>query len=382
MEKVIDDLRNLFEEAKNKSDFNFILTLINYRSLGTHKLTTNLHEWFEALDFYKRLYNSHQGKEKTRIGTLIYSTFFENSDFYNIIGSLCKNKLGLKGSAYLFWKTKKYERLLGIGEKQDFLIELLEDAGKQNIINFFEENHFKEIRNSFFHSAYSLSDEDYILHDSDFIVINGVGQGGFNVEEFLYPKVKNVITFFDEFQRLYLGSFELYKENVEVIGLFPSPTAVTILGTEKGLQGFKIKNAVQFYGEWHDSGIWYNENSDMWEGWNLRLSFTDIETIEINEQLTRYENKEDIKKSDVEFQNIVDKIVVRNELPEIARATQLLVRFGNVRYQKMIDEQNPFKKKSFPKIILPYYQKALEIGAQIFDLTKLKKRISELQQIN
>ena len=111
--------------------------------MGAKELSTNLHEWFDAIEFYKQLYKSLSKKEKIRIGTLLYSTFFENSDFYNIIGSLCKIKLGYKGSSYLFWKTKKYERLLGIIEKQDFLVELLDDAGKQNIISLFYENHFK-----------------------------------------------------------------------------------------------------------------------------------------------------------------------------------------------------------------------------------------------
>lgn len=84
MENVISDLKSLFEEAKQKSEFDFVLTLMNYRGMGTHKLMTNLYEWFDAIEFYKNLYNKHEGKEKTRIGTLLYSTFFENSDFYNI----------------------------------------------------------------------------------------------------------------------------------------------------------------------------------------------------------------------------------------------------------------------------------------------------------
>lgn len=154
MDKVLNDIKTLFDEARQRSEFDFVLTLINYTGMGVKELSTNLHEWFDAIEFYKQLYKSLSKKEKTRIGTLLYSTFFENSDFYNIIGSLCKIKLGYKGSSYLFWKTKKYERLLGIVEKQDFLVELLDDAGKQNIISFFDDNHFKEIRNTFFHSAY------------------------------------------------------------------------------------------------------------------------------------------------------------------------------------------------------------------------------------
>jgi hypothetical protein len=380
MDKVIQDLTTLFDEAKQKSEFDFILTLINYTGMGSKELSTNLHEWFEAIEFYKELYNKYTGKEKTRMGTLLYSTFFENSDFYNIIGSLCRIKLGYKGSSYLFWKTKKYERLLGIGEKQDYLIELLEDAGKQNIISFFVENHFKEIRNSFFHSAYSLDEDEYVLHDSEPIIIGGVGQSSFNVKTFLYPKIDNTILLFDTFKKQYLDSFNSYKENKEVPGLFPNPTQVTILGSEKGLKGFRIKNAVQFYGQWHDSGIWYDEAFDMWAGHNIRMYFDNLETIEVREQLSRYENKNDIVKNDSEFQNLIDKVIERKDPNEIGRATHLLVKFGNVRYQKMVDEQNPHKKQSFPKIILPYYKRAAEIGSQLFDTTELKKRIAELEK--
>lgn len=380
MEETLSDLTTLFEEAKQKREFEFVQTLINYTGMGAKELSTNLHEWFEAIEFYKGLYFQFSNKEKTRIGTLLYSTFFENSDFYNILGSLCKIKLGYKGSSYLFWKTKKYERLLGIGEKQDFLVELLDDAGKPNIISFFEENHYKEIRNSFFHSAYSLSDEEYILHDSEPIRIGGVGQSSFNVAEFLYPKVENIIQFFDAFKKLYLNSFTSYQADKEVDALFPNPCKATILGSKDGLKGFRIKNSVQFYGEWHDSGVWYDEQYEMWAGHNINMNFANVETIEIQESLTRYENKEDINRSDLEFQNLIDKILDRRDANEIYRATHLLVKFGDVRLKKMIAETNGFKQRNFPKIILPFYRQAIEVGSKIMDMTQVKKNIETLEK--
>lgn len=379
MEETLNELTTLFEEAKQRSEFDFVLTLINYRCLGTHKLTNNLYEWFDAIEFYKELFNVYLGKEKTRIATLLYSTFFENSDFYNIIGSLCRVKTGYKGSSYLFWKTRKYERLLGVGEKQDYLLELLYDADKQNIIKFFKDNHFKEIRNTFFHSAYALSEEDYILHDSEPIYIDGVGRSSFNIQEFFYPKVEKIITFFNAFKQLYISSFANYTQEKVVIGLFPDPCEVTIMGSDDGLKGFKIKNSVQFYGHWHDSGIWYEEKYDMYAANNIRISLTDIETIEINDQIKRYEDKSDIHQSDIEFHNLVDKIIDRKEDNEIARATMLLLKFGNLRHQKMDKEENPFKRNSYPKYILPFYRRALEIGSSLFDTSEIKKAINELE---
>ncbi len=319
-------------------------------------------------------------KEKTRIGTLLYSTFFENSDFYNIIGSLCKVKLGYKGSSFLFWKTRKYERLLGIGEKQDYLLELLDDAEKPNIILFFQHNHFKEIRNTFFHSAYSLSEEEYNLHDSESIVIDGVGEYSFNVADFLYPKIENVIVYFDAFKKLYLDSFTSYQTDKEVDALFPNPCKATILGSKDGLKGFKIKNSVQLYGKWYDSGVWYDEQYDMWAGYNIRFDSASIETIEIQESLTRYENKEDINRSDREFENLVDKILERKNPNEIYRATHLLVKFGDIRLKKMNAETNVYKQRSFPKFILPFYRQAVEVGSKIMDMSQVKKNIETLEK--
>jgi hypothetical protein len=380
MDDTLNDISNLFEEAKQKSEFDFVLTLMNYKGIGASELMTNLHEWFDAIEFYKTLYNSLQGKEKVRIGTLIYSTFFENSDFYNILGSLCRIKLGYKGSSYLLWKTKKYERLLGIGEKQDFLLELLDDAGKQNIIDFFEQNHHKEVRNSFFHSAYSLTDTEYIFHDSDPIFIGGVGQSQIDIQQFLIPKIDKIISVFDRFKHCYISSFNSYTTDKQVNGLFPNQVLVTILGSKQGLKGFKIKNAVQFYGQFHDSGIWFDENFNMWAGHNINMYLDNIETIEIREQLKRYINKPDINKSDADFINLIDKVKERKIPAEVQTATQLLVKFGNVRFDKMDSEQNENKKKSFVKIILPYYEKALEIGEIYFDMTDLKSRIEQLKE--
>lgn len=380
MKDTISELTTLFEEAKQKREFEFVQTLINYTGMGAKELSTNLHEWFDSIEFYKELYNSQSDKNKTRIGALLYSTFFENSDFYNILGSLCKIKLGYKGSSYLFWKTKKYERLLGIGEKKDFLLELLEDADKQEIISFFIDNHFKEIRNTYFHSAFSLSEEDYILHDSEPIYINGVGHNSFNVKEFFYPKIENVIQFFDAFKKSYLDSFASYQTNKEVDALFPNPCKATILGSKDGLKGFRIKNSVQLYGKWHDSGVWYDEKHDMWAGHNIRFDFASVETIEIKESLSRHENKDDIKRSDLEFQNLVDKVIERKNPDEIYRATHLLVKFGDVRLKKMEAETNRFEQRNFPKIILPFYKQAVEIGSQIMDMTQVKMNIKTLEE--
>lgn len=380
MEKAIKELKLLFKEAQNKSEFDFVLTLINYRGISSQNLNSNLIEWFDAITFYQSLYNSLEGKEKARMGLMIYSTFFENSDFYNMLGSLCRITLGYKGSSYLFWKTPKYERLLGIGEKQEFLMELFDDTSKSGLIDFYEKNHFKQIRNTFFHSAYSIEEDEYVMHDSEPIEIGGVQRKSFSLTEFFYPKLEIIIQVFETFKSLYDESFGSYKQDRIVVGKFPNPSNATILGSDEGLKGFRIKNAVKFYDKWHDSGIWYDEQYGFWAGHNINMYFDRIEDIEIDDQIKRYESKVDITKNDKDFFNLVDKIKERNRPQEIRRITELLLKYGDARKEKMDAEENPYKKKSFPKIILPYYNKALEIGQSIFkDVEVFKKSIKELE---
>jgi len=117
MQETKTELIQLFETAKATNEFEFVQVLMNYKSIGSLRSMSNLYEWFDAIEFYKSLYEKHSGNEKYRIGCLIYSTFFESSDLYNIIGSLCRIKLGYRSSSYLFFKTKKQEQLLGTGEK-------------------------------------------------------------------------------------------------------------------------------------------------------------------------------------------------------------------------------------------------------------------------
>ncbi|QTE24253.1 hypothetical protein [Polaribacter cellanae] len=375
-----EELKSLFSEAMARSEFDVVLTILNYRGISSANLNSNLMEWFDAIPFYYKLFNELEEKEKARMGLQLYSTFFENSDFYNILGSLCRIKLGYKGSSYLFWKTKKYERLLGIGEKQEFLLELLADAEKTILIDFYEKNHFKEIRNTFFHSAYSIEDGDYVMHDSEPMNIEGVLKKSFDIEEFFYPKLEEVFNLFQTFKDTYWEIFNSYQKDKMVDGSFPNPCEVTILGSSEGLKGFRIKNAVNFYGKWHDSGIWYDEKYKFWAGHNINMYFDRIEDIEIDEQLQRFENKDDITKNNADFFNLVDKVVERNNANEIVRATQLLLKFGDIRKTKMDTEENIYKKRSFPKMILPYYRKALEIGSAFFkDVEAFKKTIAGLE---
>jgi hypothetical protein len=378
---ALSELAQFFDEARATNEFQFVLTLINYRGMGSWETTSNLHEWFDAIEYYRTIYQAAKGKEKTRIGCLLYSTFFENSDFYNILGSLSLIKMSYGGSSYLFWKTKKYERLLGTGEKVRMVSELLEDAGKSSILNFFEENHVEQIRNTYFHSAYSLAGDDYILHDSDPIIVGGVGQRSVDVNTFICPRVENVIAFFDLFKKLYFRHFESYKTNKLIKGHFPNLRDITIIGSERGLAGFNVEKTAQFFGEWVDSGIYYDERWQMWAGKNLVMNMPRVEDIEIEERIRRYEDKHDIKVSSTELFNLIDKLIDRKNSKELQKAVLLLVKFGDIKYKKWEEEQNYFKKRSLSAVPLPFYKKAIVVNDMVksLDMKEIQQKIKTLE---
>lgn len=380
MEETLKELTKLFFDSKSKSEFNFVTTLLNFKMMGDPKLTSNLYEWFDAMEFYIGLYETlKENKERTRIGLLFYSTFQENSDFYNIIGSFCNILLGLKPSSYLFWKTKKNERYLGIAEKQNFLLEKLYEINCQNLINFFNNNIYSSIRNSFFHSTYSLSETNIFLNETEPVIINGNVKHSLDLECELFPIIENVKIFFLEFKKLFYLNLKSYNSNKDILADLPIAKRVTILGDNDGLLGFKIENAVQFYGEYHDAGVLYNKKKDIFEAFNMRFNFPTEDTIIIREQINRYINKDDIHQSDVEFQNLVDKIVDRKQSEEIRIITQLLIKFGDIRYEKMMIEENFYKKKSFIKHIIPFYERAIKVGKNVVDLSIVVEKLNYLK---
>lgn len=46
----------------------------------------------------------------------------------------------------------------------------------------------------------------------------------------------------------------------------------------------------------------------------------------------------------------------------------------------MEQEQNSFKKQSFPQFLLPFYKKAIEVCLTLFDTTPIKKVIEEIEK--
>ncbi|MBL7724752.1 MAG: hypothetical protein JNK27_11415 [Chitinophagaceae bacterium] len=380
MDSTLTEIEKLFLDARTTNEFEFVQTLINNYGMAENQTNTNLFEWFNAIEQYKILYSQLSSVEKARIGLLLYSTFFESSDLYRILGNLSYNKLNLRGSPILYWKTKKGDRLLGTGEKVSNLTILFEECKLNLLTKFFDETHFQELRNTFFHSAYTFYNEVYFLLDSDPITVNNSRVNQIDINTFLFPAIDRVIQFFDKLKEQYYYHFNSYTEDKNIYGNFPDKKEVIILGSENGLKGFVVKNTAQFYGEWVDSIVSFDTTYKFWFTKNIELNYPRIEDIITDERLTRYEKIDDVRITDEDFNSLTDLIIERGRKNEMERLISLLIKFGDKKYSTMENESNPFKKKGFVKIILHFYQRVISINRHL-NLKYITERISQLEKL-
>jgi len=348
--QIKDSIKTLFQKAKDKDEFNFVCTLIDYKGMGSVKYLSNLPEWFDAIEYYESIFRNEDDKhKKLRIGLLIYSTFFESIDLYNLLGNLARNILGYRGAPYLYWKHDKADRWLGTGEKVSLVTEILTDAEVEEIAEFFNETHIKQIRNTFFHSSYSLEEDEYILQGSEPVYISNVDTSNFSITNFLFPKIERVLEFFHAFKDEYVNQFNSYTTDVDTKGKFPIEMDIKILGSENGLYGFVTP------------GSYIKKENDFWTAMNIVFDSPDETRRFILDELKRFIAKEKIRSYDGSLQHLYEVITERNRTDEKQDLGTVFQRFGDIVNKMAADEDNSFKERDLSKRALSYYQKMLNI---------------------
>lgn len=342
-----ESIKALFNKAKEKDEFEFICTLINYKGLGSKYSNSNLYEWFDAIPFYEGLFDAAKNlEEKARLGLLIYSTFFESSDLYNILGSLARITLGFRSSPYLYFKKGNFERWYGTGEKISMVEEVLIDAGFSEIQQFFILNHHKSLRNAFFHSSYSFEDGFLLLQDVEPVYIDSVGSMMFSSEEFLFPRIASILLFFTTFKTEFISRYNSYKANKMVKGRFPEIIDIEIFGSPEGLKGFKAGNS---YIQLRESGFW--------EGMNIRFSFPSEIDRYVNEEIQRLSKKESINTNDGALERLYEVIQERNNISEMENLAKIYLRFATILKDKGLKEENGFKRRDINQRAIYFFDK-------------------------
>jgi hypothetical protein len=347
-----DSIKSLFQKAKEKDEFEFISTLINYRGMGSKKSSSNLYEWFDAINFYARLYESlDKIEEKTRIGLLLYSTFFESSDLYNILGSLSRITMGYRGSPYLFFKHDKVDRWLGIEEKIGLVDEIITDAGFNEVHDFFETTFIPPVRNAFFHSSYSIENGYFILHEAAKpITHNGHGTYSVIIEDVIYPKIREVLSFFNTFQNEFLSHYLSYQSNKTVKGRFPQLIDIEILGSSSGLKGFVANGSYILL-----------ENDVFWTAMNIHFNTPSEVDRFVIEEIERFGRKTTISTNDGALEKLYEIIINRGDQVEIKTLAKIYGRFAELIMNKAMTEGNHFKQHDLYKRSLSFFQRMSDL---------------------
>lgn len=365
MELLKQEITRLFENAKDKNEFEFVQVLMKYSGPNNFKSGSKLQEWFHAVDFYKTLYLTHNKEEKYRAACLLYYFFFENTELYILLGNLCRINLGYNARKKLFFTTDKKEPVQ-TQDKIDMIAELLKDTGSSSILKFFSNNFNQILKKSFAKSAYSIKNDKFFLLNSEHIFINGVGEKNFKIKEYLLPKIAEIIIFFNHIRDCFIHHFYWYRGN-KIISIFEDePLSVKIIGSSEGLKGIKLKkNALssEFKNDKENENSWYcYEPIDK-----------DRQAKEIEDSLSRYEYKDDIE-NPYEIWNLTSKIIKRNKFNELFRVMNILVKFGNILYTEW-ENQNDIKRKyELKEQINQFYKKAMTINIPV-DFKIIAKRL-------
>lgn len=340
------ELERLFEESKEKNELEFARALINYRGPGSRLFNSSLFEWMDAIENYERWYRAegYSLHEKARFSLLVYSTFFEATDLYLILGNLSRIAGGLPVTPHLYWIHHRKSRWVGVNEKISVIEELLIDSGFEEVQRFFKDNHFEQIRHAFFHSTYAFDDDQYVLNDVETLYIDHLGHHTLSLKEFIFPRVETILKFFHCFKNLLFSHRNSYPEN-KIVG------SVEILGSELGLAGYK-----------DDVGNILKLKNDIWTDVNGHLELSANVDRHVANELDRFLKKEKLSADDGCVHHLYDVIIERKNHVEREKLGGIYAKLGDMLLLKSSNELNHFKMMKLREITRKYYERMNELS--------------------
>ncbi|MEJ0055737.1 MAG: hypothetical protein WDN75_08855 [Bacteroidota bacterium] len=342
------ELDRLFADAKAKNELEFVRALINYRGPSSRFLGSNLFEWFEAIENYERWYRreNYSLHEKGRFALLLYSTFFEATDLYLILGNLSRVATGHRVIPHGYWKHEKQNHWLGVNEKISLIEELLIDAGFETVQRFFRDNHFEQIRNAFFHSTYAFDNDDYILNDVETLYIDYLGHHTLSLTEFLFPKVEIILEFFHRFKDLLIGNMKAYSKGTQ-----GTEDGGEIFGSESGIVGYK-----------DNEGNTLSLSNDCWMDATGHLQLRALVDRHVMDELDRLEKKAKLTTDDGCVHHLYDALVQRKNQTERQRLGGIYARLGDMLLSMSSSEPNHFRMFKLRDLTRKYYERMSELS--------------------
>ena len=243
VEIFIKEAERLFKTAKSKDEFEYVCTLanINGLGLGNTRAFNHIHEskdlFFQMVELIEKSENKH---EQIRLLLFLYCHIFEMDELYNIIGNMLRISIGERYGVMLYNSPSLLTNLKPVN-KLDKLQSLAKKSGFEFLIDTVKSLYSSPLRNSFFHSSYSLSGDDFYIVSGQELKINGLSKKVVSISEYILPLTQSTVNIAGQFFNLLRKSRLEYRENKIVTGrLEPKGVRIEIIGHPiKGLLGFQ-----------------------------------------------------------------------------------------------------------------------------------------------
>lgn len=236
-----EECQRLFDTAKEKDEFEYVCNLINYNGMGDPRALSHIYEsrdlFFQMVSLIEKSKSLH---EQTRLFLLLYCHIFEMDEFYNIIGNMLRISLGERHAIKLY-NSPTIKTELKPANKLEKLECLAKKVGFELLIKTIKDLYSSSLRNSFFHSSYSLSEDYYVVISGKELKINGTSKTVASIQNEIIPITQSTVNIAGNFFNLIRSSQLAYKENKIVPSrLIPTGIEVEIIGhPERGLSGFQ-----------------------------------------------------------------------------------------------------------------------------------------------
>src|SRR4030042_900013 len=233
--KYLNCLDLLFEKSQQKSEFEFIFTLLRFRGIQYTK-EDPYENSLETFDAIMKLGNKIHGDPKINLFLWLYGHIVESSEPYEILANLLNICNGGRYQAYNFPRIRTKW-----GYRDQFPTEKIQKlevlANKASMINVLEPIKYvfdKDLRNSIFHSDYSGFNGEIIINNPQKIYSAKVTQSLINKALAYHEVVKNLI-------RSYREGYKESKLIKVSPGFSPDPDekAVLIIRENDGAIGMK-----------------------------------------------------------------------------------------------------------------------------------------------
>ena len=230
----VNAIDKVFDEAKNRSEFEFILTLLGVRGLsdaGWDPFETTKY----VFGLFSDLLNSKLSfKESIHYSLLLYGHLVEASEPYEIICNMINIGNGGRYRSYNFPEKGERKRPQSPSEKIRKLEELAITSNQKDVLQLFNTFYDRELRNSIFHSDYSVYGSELRIKTP--------------IKVYKHAEIMNVINqciaYYNALINIIDHSKSVYKEPkiIDVhpeFSRYPNEKAITIIRQGDGLVGLK-----------------------------------------------------------------------------------------------------------------------------------------------